>query len=84
MPIVHHIGGLVKVVDGVTGLAYEENSPETLAQAMHRALELFQDSQRIRDMQVAALEKISKEHSWRQVMKEYVDLYKAARVDTNI
>ena len=84
VPIVHHIGGLVKVVDGVTGLAYEENSPETLAQAMHRALELFQDSQRIRDMQVAALEKISKEHSWKQVMQQYVDLYKATRVDTNI
>lgn len=84
LPIVHHIGGLVKVVDGVTGFAYEENSPETLAQAMHRALEIFQDGQRIREMQVAALEKISKEHTWKQVMHDYVQLYKTSRVETKI
>ena len=84
LPIVHHIGGLVKVVDEVTGFAYEENSPENLCEAMHRALALFQDSQRIRKMQAAALAKITKEHTWKRVMQDYVHLYKACRVDTNI
>ena len=30
IPIVHHVGGLVKVIDGVTGLAYRGNSPDDL------------------------------------------------------
>jgi hypothetical protein len=51
---------------------------------MHRALEVYHDSQRIRDMQAAAVEKISKEHTWKQVMQDYVHLYKASRVDTKI
>jgi starch synthase len=82
LPIVHHIGGLVKVVDGVTGFAYEQNSPEKLHEAMHRALDVFQDQQRIRKMQKAAHAKIIKEHTWKRVMQDYVNLYKACRKKT--
>ena len=38
IPIVHHVGGLVKVIDGVTGLAYEGNTPDDLLEALERAL----------------------------------------------
>ena len=82
LPIVHHIGGLVKVVDGVTGFAYQENSPENLRQAMHRALTAYEDTPLIRKMQSAALEKIEKQHTWKQVMQTYVRLYKNCRVDS--
>jgi starch synthase len=36
LPIVHHVGGLVKVIDGVTGIAYSDNVPSGLVQAMER------------------------------------------------
>ena len=84
LPIVHHIGGLVKVVDGVTGFAYRENSPENLCEALHRALAAFSDRPRIREMQAAALEKIQDQHTWKRVMQDYVQLYKTCRADKKL
>ena len=84
LPIVHHIGGLVKVVDGVTGFAYHENSPEHLCEALHRARTVFDDKPRIRKMQTAALKKISDQHTWKRVMQDYVQLYKTCRVDRSM
>ena len=81
LPIVHHIGGLVKVVDGVTGFAYLENSPENLCEALHRAHFAFQDKEQISKMQKAALDRINQQHTWKRVMQEYVQLYKKCRVD---
>ena len=84
LPIVHHIGGLVKVVDGVTGFAYRENSPENLYEALHRALAACSDRPRIREMQAAALEKIQEQHTWKRVMQDYVQLYKTCRADKKL
>ncbi|MGI9536233.1 MAG: glycogen synthase [Desulfocapsaceae bacterium] len=84
LPIVHHIGGLVKVVDGVTGFAYRDNSPENLCEAMHHALATFEDKELIRKMQSAAVEKIAGKHTWKRVMQAYVQLYKKCRVDSKI
>ena len=84
LPIVHHIGGLVKVIDGVTGFAYLENSPENLCQAMHRALATFQDKPLIRTMQREAVENIEQKHTWKRVMQAYVQLYKKCRADSRI
>lgn len=84
LPIVHHIGGLVKVVDGVTGFAYLENSPENLCLAMHRALATFQDKPLIRKMQRAAVENIDRKHTWKRVMQAYVQLYKKCRIDSRV
>ena len=81
LPIVHHIGGLVKVVDGVTGFAYLDNSPENLCEALHRAHFEFQDKEQISKMQKAALDRINQQHTWKRVMQEYVQLYKKCRVD---
>ncbi len=76
LPIVHHVGGLVKVVDGETGIGYQDNSPENLSKAMHRAVLMYRDKQLIRKMQRAAVEKIDQHYTWNGVMKKYVDLYK--------
>ncbi len=84
LPIVHNIGGLVKVVDNETGFAYRENSPEVLAEVMHRALDAFADKSLIRRMQVAAVEKIEEQHTWKRVMQSYVELYKKSRADDKI
>ena len=78
LPIVHHVGGLVKVVDGETGIGYQDNSPENLSKAMHRAARMYRDKKLIREMQRAAVEKIDQHYTWNEVMKKYVDLYKQA------
>jgi len=79
LPIVHHIGGLVKVIDGETGFAYHDNSPEVLNEALHTARQAFADKERMRTMQIAAVDKIYKMHTWKRVMKSYVQLYKDSR-----
>lgn len=82
LPIVHHIGGLVKVIDNQTGFTYDENSPEVLCDALKRALVVYDDKSRLRSMQRAALEKIEKHHTWKQAMNSYIQLYKSSRIDT--
>ncbi len=78
VPIVHHVGGLVKVVDGQTGFGYEDNSPENLTQTMQRALDAYRDKSSIRKMQMAAVERIDRFYNWNKVMKHYIVLYKKA------
>ena len=76
LPVVHHVGGLVKVKDGKTGFAYQGNSPENLALTMQRAYETYSDKKIIRKMQRDGVLKIDREHTWKQVMKQYLLLYK--------
>ena len=79
IPIVHHVGGLVKVLDGETGFAYRRHSAEELAQTVIRALEVFEtDPGRLRQMQQAAVKRIYEHHTWKQVMKAYLKLYRLA------
>lgn len=79
LPIVHHVGGLVKVLDGKTGFAYTEHSPAALAEAMQRALALYSDDpEKLKAMQQAAVQRIHRHHSWQQVMQDYFHLYRDA------
>ncbi|WP_457573456.1 glycogen synthase [Desulfolithobacter sp.] len=76
LPIVHHVGGLVKVVDGKTGFAYREHSSAALARTMERALELYRTSpKKIRTMQKNAVKRIHARHTWSQVIRKYRTLY---------
>lgn len=79
LPIVHYVGGLVKVVDGKTGFTYGKNTPEELVATMARAAELFADKKKIRQMQRDSVVKIERQHTWRQVMKRYSKLYQETR-----
>lgn len=79
LPIVHQVGGLVKVLDRETGFAYQEHTPEALAGAMSQALDLYRDAaERLVGMQRAAVENIRAYHSWQHVMEEYLSLYQKA------
>ncbi len=81
LPIVHLVGGLVKVKDGKTGFGYAEHSAAALASAMMRAMSIFtHDRKRVRSMQRAAVEHILAHHTWKQAMTGYIDLYKQARI----
>ena len=79
LPIVHRVGGLVKVIDGETGFAYDDNSAGALADAMRRAMSVFaQGPEAMLAMQTAAVERIDRQHTWRHVMDAYLALYREA------
>lgn len=84
LPIAHHIGGLVKIIDNETGFTYTENSPEVLCEALTRALNVYSDKALMREMQRGAVAKIDNQHTWAQVMQSYIMLYKASRNDGRI
>jgi len=79
IPIVHHVGGLVKVVDGITGIAYSGDSPHDLLQAMERALVLYRNEILKRKMQLQAVKAIEHNYTWTKVMRKYLELYSKAR-----
>jgi starch synthase len=79
LPVVHHVGGLVKVLDGETGFAYQEHAPEALAAAMQQALTLHRSDQaRLDAMRRAAVARIHERHTWERVMQDYLALYRQA------
>ncbi len=80
LPIVHSVGGLVKVVDGETGFSYKKQSISELYQAIERALQLYaNDPSAIRKMQSQAVELINRQYTWDTVSEKYLVLYKKAK-----
>jgi len=76
LPVVHHVGGLVKVIDGETGFAYEDDSASALTQAITRALHICRhEPDRLLQMQQAAVRQIHEKHTWNQVVDAYIALY---------
>ena len=81
IPVVHHVGGLVKVIDGVTGLAYQGGASDDLLEALERALVLYNDPELKRKIQYQAFHEIERNYTWSKIMRKYLDLYKKARTD---
>jgi starch synthase len=80
LPIVHHVGGLVKVEDGVTGFAFKDYSSEALLAAMLHAVSVFKESPaQILNMQGAAAKRIRQKYTWDKVVQRYLALYEKAR-----
>ncbi len=76
LPIVHHVGGLVKVEDGVTGFAFTDYSADALTGAMLRSMRVFRDTpDKILAMQVAAVKRIREKYTWDKVVHRYFELY---------
>jgi starch synthase len=76
IPIVHQVGGLVKVIDGETGFAYEQHSTAALMLTVQKSLEIYRNEPRtIARIQKNAVERIRENHTWKEVMKQYLDLY---------
>jgi starch synthase len=78
IPVVRHVGGLVKVKDGVTGIAYQGDSPDDLLEALVRALAVYVDLPLKRKIQLQAVEEIARKYTWTKVMKKYLELYRQA------
>ncbi len=80
LPIVHHVGGLVKVKDGETGFAYQTQSVTAFCHAIRRALHLYAtDPATLRKMQRQGVQLIRDRYTWSTVSKEYLKLYKKAK-----
>ncbi|MDX1775772.1 MAG: glycogen/starch synthase [Desulfobulbales bacterium] len=79
LPIVHHVGGLLKVKDNVTGFAFKDYSADALTAAILRATRVFKKSpDRILDMQEAAARLVREKYSWGKVVEQYLKLYEKA------
>lgn len=80
LPVVRHVGGLVKVRHGISGFAYDAHTAEALAGTLAQALRAWrEDPAAIVRMQQEAVRRIDEHHSWRQVMHDYLALYLQAR-----
>jgi starch synthase len=82
VPIVRETGGLADTVidhDSAggrgTGFVFLENSPEACQQALRRALEVYQDRETWRALQMRGMES---DFSWTASAQKYVDLYHRA------
>ncbi|MEW6289023.1 MAG: glycogen/starch synthase [Thermodesulfobacteriota bacterium] len=79
LPIVHHVGGLVKVEDGKTGFAYHEPTSVALAETMQKALQMFRrHPERIRAMQRESVKVIHNSYTWDKIVLRYMQLYQEA------
>ncbi|MBI4794086.1 MAG: glycogen/starch synthase [Deltaproteobacteria bacterium] len=79
LPIVHHVGGLVKVEDGRTGFAYHEPSAEALMAAMQQALVTFRSHpEQITAMQRESIKVIHNSYTWDKIVLRYMELYQEA------
>ena len=79
LPVEHHVGGLIKVEDGVTGFAFKDYSSGALMTAMTRAMRTFRNTpEKIIDMQEAAARRINEKYSWDKIVHRYLELYAKA------
>lgn len=79
IPIVHHIGGLVKVIDSKTGFVYHDHSSAALMGAMQRALQVYrQEPKKITQMQKTAIKTIKEMYTWDKIVQRYLELYASA------
>ena len=84
IPVVHHVGGLVKVRDGETGFSYREQRPEDLVAAVERTVRLFAGQPAVLDrIRRSAFGEIFSRHTWDMVLADsYLPLYAAVRAGT--
>lgn len=79
LPIVHQVGGLVKVQDGKTGFGYKDHTAKALRQTIKKALDVYREQpETILKMQQQAVQTIEKKYTWSKVKDQYIKLYKAA------
>jgi starch synthase len=78
VPVVRAVGGLADTVvdhssgEDATGFVFHDCTPEALLQALNRALAIFPDRARWRQLQLAGMRQ---DHSWHSSAREYVRIY---------
>ncbi|MCY4187889.1 MAG: glycogen/starch synthase [Bryobacterales bacterium] len=79
LPIVNQVGGLAKVIDGVTGFGYfattDRENLRGLVGGMRRALSLAAHPDAVRRMQLAADREVRSKYNWTSVLERYARLY---------
>jgi starch synthase len=77
IPVVHRVGGLVKVRDGETGFSYREHRPDELVAAVQRTARLYAEEPLLLDrIRRTAFEEIFSRHTWDRVLADsYLPLY---------
>jgi starch synthase len=87
VPVVHLVGGLVKVQDGVTGYGYKPHTAEALAATLRRAITTFrqQPGQHQRIIR-QAIQTIHDRYTWDNVLEQgYLPLYeRSARQEMDV
>ncbi len=79
LPVVHHVGGLVKVQDDKTGFVYHDHSSVALMGAMQRAMKTFREKpEKIADMQQESVKVIQNLYTWDKIVLRYMKLYQEA------
>jgi len=83
LPVVHHVGGLVKIRDGETGFSYRLQAPQELSSVIERTTRMFREEpvtlERIRR---AAFREIFEKHTWDRVLADsYLPLYRACAAE---
>jgi starch synthase len=80
VPVVHLVGGLVKVQDGVTGYGYYPHTSEALAETLQRAVNTLREQPEVhRQIVRQAVETIHARYTWDRVLENgYMPLYACA------
>lgn len=79
LPIVHGVGGLVKVIHGKTGFSYKDHTALALLKAIKQSLTTYRkEPETIAKMQLQAVQTISRKHTWTKVKDQYLKLYRQA------
>jgi starch synthase len=80
IPVVHRVGGLVKVEDGITGFSWEEHSAEALAAALDRTAGIFRHDRALLDrVRKQGFERVLSRYTWERVLEAgYMPLYESA------
>jgi starch synthase len=79
LPVVHAVGGLVKVRPGHTGYSYREHSVAALSAAIEQTLSDFAgDPQRLQRLRRQAFDEVFLHYTWERVLRRgYLPLYRA-------
>ncbi len=76
LPVVHGVGGLIKVRDGYNGYSYKEHSTSALTEAIVHCMEDYRNNPEYLDkMRRQAFYEIIEHYTWDKVMRNYLSLY---------
>jgi starch synthase len=83
IPLVHRVGGLVKVRDSETGFSYEQQTPRALADAILRCIRLSHEKpDLLEEIRRRAFREVLQLHTWDTVSRAgYVPVYESSRED---
>jgi starch synthase len=84
IPIVHRVGGLVKVRDGETGFSYKDHRTAALVAAIERTAALYRgEPATLEGIRRRAFEEIFSRHTWDHVLSDsYLPLYEKESANT--